>query len=209
MHLGTDRLTAVSADPRASGAGAAELIGRFIHQPGEVAIITGDLATVDHAEKVSGFQASLALTIPGCDIVGVIEAHDVFEQAYSQTVGILHSHPQLKAVYVSTANSLPVLKAIDETGRNDLCVITTDLFPELLPYIRSGKVACTIYQRPFSQGRMALQALYQFVVEGRCPAPQLKLAPHFVMRSTLDLFLDFMPAEAESWTEQPIRTTAR
>ena len=49
---------------------------------------------------------------------------------------------------------------------------------------------------------MALQALYQFVVEGKCPAPQLKLAPHFVMRSTLDLFLDFMPAEAESWTEQ-------
>jgi len=199
---GSDRITAVSADPYASGAGAAELIGRFVRQPGEIGIITGDLATVDHAQKVSGFEASLASIAPDSSIVSIIEAHDVFEQAYSQTVEILRRYPRLRAIYVNTANSLPVLKAIDETDRKDLCVITTDLFPELLPYIRSGKVVCTIYQRPFSQGRMALQALYQFVVEGRCPAPQLKLAPHFVMRSTLDLFLDFMPAESDSWTTQ-------
>ena len=65
-------------------------------------------------------------------------------------------------------NSLPVLRAAEEAGRlTGLTVVTTDLFPELVEWIRAGKVAATVYQRPVSQGRIALQALYQFLSTAR------------------------------------------
>jgi LacI family transcriptional regulator len=106
-------------------------------------------------------------------------------------VNLLKTHPDLKAIYVSTVNSLPVLRAIEELNRKrDLTVVTTDLFPELVSWIREGTVVATVYQRPISQGRLALQALYQFLVDGTCPQPRIKVVPHVVMRSNLDLFLE-------------------
>jgi len=37
---------------------------------------------------------------------------------------------------------------------------------------------------------MAFEALYKFLVEGKCPPHRIKLNPHIVMRSNLELFLD-------------------
>jgi LacI family transcriptional regulator len=111
---------------------------------------------------------------------------------------VLRAHPRLRGLYVSTVNSLPVLRAAEEAGRlNGLTVVTTDLFPELVEWIRAGKVAATVYQRPVSQGRMALQALYQFLVNGVRPPSRLRVVPHLVMRSNLDLFLERLRFDLE------------
>ena len=95
-------------------------------------------------------------------------------------------------------NSLPVLRAAEHEGRlSGLTVVTTDLFPELVEWIRAGKVAATVYQRPVSQGRLALQALYQFLLNGTRPPSRLRVVPHLVMRSNLDLFLERLPVDLE------------
>ena len=72
----------------------------------------------------------------------------------------------------------------------EIQVITTDLFPELIRHIESRKVLATIYQRPFTQGKVALKTPIRFLVEGVKPSPSTKLAPHIVLRSNLGLFLD-------------------
>jgi ABC-type sugar transport system substrate-binding protein len=95
-------------------------------------------------------------------------------------------------------NSLPVLRAAEHEGRlSGLTVVTTDLFPDLVEWIRAGKVAATVYQRPVSQGRLALQALYQFLLNGTRPPSRLRVVPHLVMRSNLDLFLERLPVDLE------------
>ncbi|HKU25271.1 MAG TPA: substrate-binding domain-containing protein, partial [Candidatus Sulfotelmatobacter sp.] len=112
---------------------------------------------------------------------------------------------QLRAIYVTTANSLGVLRAIEEIDpQRPLDVITTDLFPQLVPYLRSGRVLATINQRPQAQGRMAFEALYRFLVEGKCPAARIKLNPHIVMRSNLDLFLERAPGEDELYRPEQL-----
>jgi LacI family transcriptional regulator len=114
-------------------------------------------------------------------------------------LSVLAEHPHLKGIYVSTVNSLPVLRAAEEAGRlSSLTVVTTDLFPELVEWIRAGKVAATVYQRPVNQGRLALQSLYQFLLHGTRPASRLRVVPHLVMRSNLDLFLERLRVEAEA-----------
>jgi len=188
---GTERLTSISSDPYTSGAMVAELLARCVPQPGSVLVVTGDLSTNDHAEKVRGFRDLLGLA-------QVVEAHDDPEQAYGRTREFVARHPDLRAVYVSTANSIPVLQALEETGAlQRTTVIATDLFPALVPLIRNGKVMGTVYQRPRAQGRMAFQALYKFLVEGACPQVRHRLAPHIILRSNLELFLEMLPGDFE------------
>jgi LacI family transcriptional regulator len=191
----TERLTAVSADPYTSGAIVAELFLRTVRKPGPVLVVTGDLSTYDHAEKLRGFKEFLG-TSNHLTLQEVIQAHDDREEAYKSVSDCLAKAGDVRAVYASTANSMPVIRAIEEAGRlSDVTIMTTDLFPELIPMIRSGKILGTLYQRPQTQGRMAFQALYQFLVEGKCPATRLRLAPHIILRSNLNLFLEIQPVD--------------
>lgn len=194
----TQRLTSVSADPFTVGAVAGELLARFQPDGGKVAFFTGWLSTQEHAEKLRGFESSLATVDSGVKLGPVVEAHDDEREAYRRAVGILRAHPDLTSIYVSTVNSLPVLGAAEQEGRLPrLIVVTTDLFPELVERIRCGTVAATVYQRPLSQGRLALQALYQYLLDGTCPAARMHVVPHLVMRSNLDLFLERLRVELE------------
>jgi LacI family transcriptional regulator len=196
---GTERLAAVSACPYTSGAIVGELLCRTLRAPGNLAVVTGSLETEDHADKVRGFRSIVQTLGAGRDIAAIIETHDHPEPAYDQTYSVLRKRQDISGMYVGTANSLPVLRAIEDAGQaGKISVVTTDLFPALVPLIRSGRVLATINQRPLTQGRLALQALYQFLVAGKCPRPNITIAPHIVMLSNLDLFArQLAPASAE------------
>ena len=196
---GTERLGAVCVDPLVSGAMAAELMARFLSSQGGVAVVTGSRAITDHQQKLEGFLHTLNRFAPAMRLVAVLETHDDEAEAYRQSAHAFAAAPGIRGVYVATANSMPVLRALRESGRaGSVTVIATDLFPELVPFIESGAVAATIHQRPFNQGRMAFETLQKFLVEGLTPSPVIKLAPHVVMRSNLSLFLPRARFEPEN-----------
>ena len=208
----TPRLASVSADPFTVGAVAGEMLARFQPSGGKVAFFTGWLSMQDHADKLRGFESSLATAGGHLKLGPVVEAHDDEREAHRRALAVLREHPDLTSIYVSTVNSLPVLRAAEEEGRlPGLIVVTTDLFPELVERIRSGSIAATVYQRPLSQGRLALQALYQFLLNGECPSTRIHVVPHLVMRSNLDLFLERLPVDLEPSPESaaPDRTVSR
>jgi LacI family transcriptional regulator len=186
---GTRRLATVCVDPVASGSLAAELLARFVHGDGAVVAVTGLFTTIDHARKLDGFRAQLRRMRAGLRLLAVVEAHDEEREAYEKCREAFAAHADLAAVYVSTANSLPVLSALKDEGLADRTIlVTTDLFPALARAIQSGRVAATIHQRPWTQGRIALQTIYRFLSEGLRPPPLVRLSPHVVMRSNLRLF---------------------
>ena len=186
----TERLASVSADPFTVGSVAGELLARFLPGGGDLAFFTGWLGTEDHAEKLRGFHASVDTVGRGLRVAAVVEAHDDERVGYRRALAVLDAYPDLKGIYVSTVNSMPVLRAVEHKGRaGRISIVTTDLFPALVPHIREGRVAATIYQRPLSQGRLALQALYQYLLDGTRPPTRIKVPPHVVMRSNLELLL--------------------
>jgi LacI family transcriptional regulator len=192
------RLLTVSADSFSVGAVAGELLGRFLPTGGEVAFFTGWLATQDHADKLRGFSASLSRVNRRLRIGPIVEAHDDEAEADRRTRDVLRAHPRLKGLYVSTSNSIPVLHAAASEGRlSKLTVVTTDLFPELADLIRLGRVAATVYQRPRTQGRIALQTLYQYIRTGRVRTVRERVPPHLVMGSNLDLVLERISVEGD------------
>lgn len=191
------RMGVVSIDTIASGALAADLMGRFLHEKGRVAITLSDLRITEHAEKCASFEKTLKAFYPGMHVLPPTEDHDIEPEAYQKFRKLLSAHPDLAGVYVTTEASAPVIEAARDAGALDrLTFITTDLFPALVPHIRSGKVAATIYQRPRTQGRMALRVLHEYLIEGDCPSHVVTLAPHLVMRGNLDFFLDRQSGEA-------------
>jgi len=195
---GTERLAAISTDAFTSGAMVAELLTGFGQRPSSVLIVTGDLSVVDHAEKIKGFRAFLAKTNAPTQVADVLEAHDDAARARDLTRKFIAQRTPPGAVYVSTANSIPVIESLREAnllGR--IPVITTDLFPALAPLIREGKILGTVYQRPKAQGRMAFHALHQFLAQGTCPTLRHRLPPHIVLRSNLEVFLEMLPADRE------------
>jgi LacI family transcriptional regulator len=186
----TGRLAMVSIDTLASGSLAADLMGTFLRGNGKVAVTLSSLAITEHAEKYKAFESTLRLLHPKMRLEEPVEDHDVESEAYEKSRQLFKANPDLAGVYVTTEASIPVLKAARDLGMLDrLTFITTDLFPALVPEIRSGAVAATIYQRPRTQGRMAFRVLHEFLVERECPSFQVTLAPHLVMRGNLDFFL--------------------
>jgi LacI family transcriptional regulator, galactose operon repressor len=201
------RLGIVAVDTFASGSIAADLMGRFLGpKQGAVAVTVFDMAITEHAEKYSAFESTLRSFYPHLHLLKPIEDHDVEKEAYCKCRKLLDEHPDVAGVYVTTEASIPVLKAATDAGRLEhLTIITTDLFPDLVPYIRSGAVVATIYQRPRAQGQMALRMLYEHLAEGAKRSQQVALAPHLVMRGNLDFFLRRQSQEAA----HTIRETTR
>jgi LacI family transcriptional regulator len=194
------RLGMVAIDTLASGSIAADLMGRFLNgRSGSVAVTVFDMDITEHAEKYLSFQSTLQAFYPHLDALKPIEDHDIEKEAYRKCRKLFEERSDLAGVYVTTEASIPVLKAAEDAKLLDrLTVITTDLFSDLVPYIRSGAVIATIYQRPRAQGQMALRMLHEFLAEGGRRSNQVALAPHLVMRGNLDFFLRRQSQEISS-----------
>jgi LacI family transcriptional regulator len=195
----SERLASVTSDANASGAIAAELFSRTIQKPGHLATITGELTTLDHAEKLRGFAANLAVFAPHLSLLPAIESHEQPKVAYRQAIALLSRKPYPLGIYISTANSIPVLRAIEEKNLlGEVQIIATDLFPELVPYIESGRILATLYQRPFTQGKTALEILVRYLLDGVTPELHTRLAPHIILRSNLALFASYITEGADT-----------
>jgi LacI family transcriptional regulator len=192
------RLGIVAVDTLASGAIAADLMGRFLGgRTGSIGITVFDMGITEHAEKYGAFESTLKSFYPQLELLKPIEDHDVEREAYRKCRKLFEERTDLAGMYVTTEASIPVLSAAGDAKVLDrLTIITTDLFPDLVPYIRSGGVAATIYQRPRAQGQMALRLLHEFLAEGGRRSNQVSLAPHLVMRGNLDFFLSRQSQES-------------
>ena len=204
------RLGIVAVDTLASGSIAADLMGRFVGQrKGSVAITVFDMAITEHAEKYAAFDSTLKTFYPNLRPLKPIEDHDIEKEAYRKCRKLFSEQPDLVGMYVTTEASIPVINAArDASLLEHLTIITTDLFPDLVPEIRSGAVVATIYQRPRAQGQMALRMLHQFLSEGGQRSHQVALAPHLVMRGNLEFFLRRQLQESSKEKDRTLRETS-
>jgi LacI family transcriptional regulator len=185
------RLSSVAIEASVSGAIAAELLGQIIPEPKPVVILTGDLNIQNHAEKIRGFAAALATLSPHLTLLATVETHESPENARHATLQLLKNQPELGGIYISTANSIPVMEVLEQSGHfAKVKVIATDLFPEMSTWIETGRIFATLHQRPFTQGRMAFEILSRYLIAGLTPKRNIRLAPHVVLKSNLALFLD-------------------
>jgi LacI family transcriptional regulator len=187
----SDQLPSVSIDPRMSGTLAAGIMGSVLKGKGKVAIETGDLHVWEHKEKIEAFSRSLQNNFPLLELLPVMQTHEKRDEARKKAASLLDRHDDLAGYYVSTVNSMPVVRALKTRGLlGKVTLITTDVFPQLMPHIRSGDVTATLYQRPRTQGELALRTMYAMLRQGRDSWSRVMLQPHVVMRTNIEYFLN-------------------
>jgi LacI family transcriptional regulator len=183
------RSTAISVEPRLNGALAAELLSKFTPPQSTVAVITGMMATEDHAKKVQSFAAEFQRASPSGHVAAVIEDHQGDRECYRKCLQLLRNQPDLAGIYVSTANCLPVCRALSDHGSDArVKVIATDLSPELVPLFEQGTIAASIYQHPYLQGQTAIRLLVDHFQKGAVLPRTHYLNPAVVLRANLRLF---------------------
>ncbi|MGZ4814428.1 MAG: LacI family DNA-binding transcriptional regulator [Terriglobales bacterium] len=194
----TGRLAVVSMDTRASGSLAADIIARILRGRGKVAVTVCAANVIEHAEKYSAFRRTMADLYPGVMVLPPVEDHGNDAIGYKAVRKLLKDHPDLVGIYITTEESMPVIKAARDMKKlAQLTLVATDLFPALVDEIRSGVVTATIYQRPRTQGRMAFRVMHQYLLENECPPAQITFAPHLVMRGNLEFFLQRTSPDTE------------
>jgi LacI family transcriptional regulator len=198
-----EQIPSVSIDPRMSGALAAGIMGSILKKKGKVAIETGDLHAWEHKEKISAFTVALQRFFPSLEVLPVTETHEKREEARKKTTVLLDRHKDLVGYYVSTVNSMPVIRALESRDLlGKVALITTDVFSQLIPHLRSGNIAATLYQRPRVQGELALRTIYAMLRNGESSGNGVMLQPHVVMRTNLGYFLKEMASQDDA---KPVR----
>ena len=191
------RSTVVYANPDLQGRLAAELLSKFIPRKSDVAVITGMLQTQEHRQKVEGFKVRFAECSMAGVNVQVLEAHESEVESYRKTRELLNQRPNLRGIYVTTVNCLPVCRAVHEAGRDDVRLITTDLFPQMVPFFESGIIGASIYQDPYTLGQSAVRLLVDHLVDKVPIRDANYLNPGIVLRSNLGLFREIRMPQTE------------
>jgi LacI family transcriptional regulator len=198
----TERIGSVAVHSFVSGAIAAELLAHKLPRRSSVAIFSGQLSILDHAEKLRGFAATLALLAPHLSLLPAQESHDRPRDAHRQALNLMQRKERPDGLYISTANSLPVLDALGKLKLlGKIPIIATDLFEELVPFLERGEILATIYQRPFTQGKQAFESLLAHLIVKDRPTTEIRLAPHVIFRSNLPLFSRQIPTFETSATQ--------
>ena len=189
------RSSIVALDPELSGRLAAELMAKFLPSGSQVAMITGMLSTQEHRLKASGFRASFTTECQGGRVVAVVEDHESEEESYEKTCELLTREPQVSGIYVSTVNCLPVCRALAKFDSTDrVALITTDIFPQMVPHLLHGTIRASIYQNPYLQGQTAVRILVDHLMNGApLPAANL-LSPTLALKSNVRAFREISTA---------------
>ncbi len=176
------RLACIRIDAEASGKIAADFAHAILRDMESATVLVGSLDVTEHSRKAESFCGRAQKL--GLAIEGVFETRDEMDTAYAITRKILRERPNLRVIYVATANSLAVCRCIHDMGLSGkVRVITTDVLPELLPYIHDGTIVATLDQHLEQQGTAAVQTLYKYLSEGVLEKEGTRIAPSLLLQS--------------------------
>lgn len=155
----------VGQDLYGAGVKLGGILSEMVGEGGKVGIITGLYSVNAHELRRTG--AEKALTEAGVEIVASVENHDSSDEAYSLVKDMITANPDLKGVLVTAGGPEGAARAIEEAGLQDqISLVCFDTTAEMLPYIRTGVIKCTLGQDPYGQGSDPVILAYNEIVTG-------------------------------------------
>lgn len=182
------RVFSVHVNGRVAGSLACELLGMRLDPGDKVAVVTGQMISDIHHSTVTGFCEELKNW--DLEFAGIYEHHDHPGRAYVMAEQIMQEHPNLKGLYLGTANSVTFCNRLIQLGyQGKLQIVASDVFPRMMEYIRSGLVFATIFQNPYRQGYLAVRYMYEYLNGNRVfSKDKFLLEPQIVLRSNLKFY---------------------
>ncbi len=183
---GADKLCCIRVNACASGKLAAEFMKWLIAPEKTVAIFIGNKDFSDHKEKVDGFLEVAKANAPR--IEGIFETQDDPELAYHLSGKLIKERPELGGIYVATGNSIAVCKYIEKNNIHGLRILGTDIFDEIKEYVKRDFIQGVIFQDPVKQGRYAVKAIYDALIENVEVDKNIFVTPQLVLKSNIEYY---------------------
>lgn len=156
---GSSRRHFIGINNIAAGRTAASLLGRFLPQDGQLAVIAGSLHLRDHADRWTGFAAAMADEFPQIELIGPLEGHDDRPQTEAVVAKLLQQHPALAGLYNLGAGNSGLVAALQASGRaGQIRVIAHELTGPTRQGLQSGAIDVVLDQNADGEIREALAA---------------------------------------------------
>lgn len=182
------RLFSVQNDLDTAGRMAAQLLSVLI--PGGGALVfSGHASSFIHSRLISGFEREAEQR--GLRVLGAYDTKDDPKLAAELSVKAFSEHPEARGVYISSANSLPIINYIKaHFPPRTVRVVASDVFPQLCEEISAGVVDATIYQNPYRQAKLAAERMYAYLCEHSLEEEICRVTPQIVLQTNLKLYTE-------------------
>lgn len=166
----------VGTDYFNGGMTAGSLLQMINHGMLNIGITLGSLQILGHAQRLSGFRSALSHN-PLAQIMAITEDQDDEMLSYEKNLEMLRKHPDINVIFAASSGGIyGACRAIMTCGREkDITVIVFDTLPTTVEMMEKGLIQATIYQHPRRQGQIAMQIVFEYLVNGKKPERELNL----------------------------------
>lgn len=168
----------VRADNRAYGTKACEFLGEKLGGTGKVAMLQGDLASINGRDRTEAFNECMTAKYPNIEVFGLATdwKGDVAANKLQTTIA---AHPDLKGIYMQAggaflAPTLQVLKQksmlLPPTDPKHVFIVSNDGIPQEFEAIADGHIDATVSQPADLYAKYGLYYL-KAAIEGKTFQP--------------------------------------
>ncbi|MBF9073127.1 sugar ABC transporter substrate-binding protein [Streptacidiphilus fuscans] len=167
----------VRADNRAYGTKACQYLGKALNGKGSVAVLEGDLTSINGRDRSEAFASCMQQQFPGVTVYPLATNWDPAVGS-SKLQTLLAQHPNLSGVYMEASIYLqPTLSLLQSKGLlkplgtpGHIAIISNDGVPQEYDAIRKGEIDATISQPADLYAKYAL-FYAEAAVEGKTFKP--------------------------------------
>ncbi len=175
----------VGPDDMALGALAAKLMSLYAAAaPLNVVIVSSNNQFIGSQLRIAGFVSKASaeldnITLAQTIIGSGLSDGELNDDLYIKAKEVLDKYPQMNAFYVMNGIFDGVARAIDESGRSDIILITHESSGSLKDYLDRGVVKASIYQHPARQMFIALRLMFSYLsgagLDSRIYVPEIQV----------------------------------
>ena len=173
---------------------AGRLQGEFIKEAlggeGQVAIMYGAMGQSGQIGRKQGVDEALLNVCPDIELVADQTADWQRDEAMRLAEDWLLRFPELDAIMCQNDDmAMGAIQAVEAAGKQDeVLVVGVDAISDALQAVKSGQLACTVFQNAEGQGIGALEAAIQ-VIDGETLDKEILIPFELVTQENVDEFI--------------------
>ena len=134
-----------------------------------IGVTLGSLTILGHRQRLEGFRQAISKN-PQADILAITEDQDDEIFSYEKNLAMLREHPEINTLFAASSGGIyGACRAMMTCQKKDMTVIVFDTLPTTVEMMEQGIIQATIYQHPRRQGQIAMQIVFEYLVNGHAP----------------------------------------
>lgn len=157
------RIASVTANDELTGRLAAEFLIQLIPGAGHILLLSGNTMQKVLRDNAHGFCSYIQQARQDLQTIEISNFLSM-EKLADTVTKVMKAFPDLQGVYCTNArNSITLCQFLDTQNIKGLKIVTSDVFPELYPYIEKNLIQGTIWQDPVHQAYDAVMLLFEHI----------------------------------------------